>query len=187
MDENLVERKYVDAAVVAFAEKGFFGTTMNDIADAAGVSQPRISQVFDGKESAFLLAHAEARTVALDALRGAAAKPYDPARLGQAVLSLVQQNRPAMQIILHATSASVTPEIGIACREVIGSIVSILVDDCGATPAEARAFLAEGFLSIVLASTETFPHLDEHPGLGLLAQGMQELGSPEARNPGGRA
>ncbi|MDN5725127.1 MAG: TetR/AcrR family transcriptional regulator [Propionibacteriales bacterium] len=187
MNENLVERKYVDAAVAAFADKGFFGTTMNDIADAAGVSQPRISQVFDGKESAFLLAHAEARAITLEGLQGVASKPFDPARIGSAVLTLLQKNRPAMLLVLHAATASSVPAIGAECRAVIGSIITLLIEECGATPSEARDFLATGFLSMVLASTEVFDHLDEHPGLGQLARGMSELGSPAARHPGGRS
>src|SRR5664279_3360167 len=43
----------LDAALACFAEKGFAGTRMDDIAARAGISKGTISLYFDGKEAVF--------------------------------------------------------------------------------------------------------------------------------------
>lgn len=50
------ERKeqLLDAALNVFAEKGFHETSMNDVADAAGVTKPVVYQHFDSKRALFL-------------------------------------------------------------------------------------------------------------------------------------
>jgi AcrR family transcriptional regulator len=44
----------LDVAVQVFARNGFHGTSMNDIADAAGVTKPVLYQHFDSKQALYL-------------------------------------------------------------------------------------------------------------------------------------
>lgn len=44
----------LDVAVQVFARNGFHGTSMNDVADAAGVTKPVLYQHFDSKQDLYL-------------------------------------------------------------------------------------------------------------------------------------
>src|SRR6478752_2366041 len=44
----------LDVAVQVFARNGFHGTSMNDVADAAGVTKPVLYQHFDYKQELYL-------------------------------------------------------------------------------------------------------------------------------------
>ena len=44
----------LDVAVQVFASKGFHGASMNDVADAAGVTKPVLYQHFDSKQDLYL-------------------------------------------------------------------------------------------------------------------------------------
>lgn len=44
----------LDVALAVFAEHGFHGTSMNDVADAAGVTKPVLYQHFESKRSLYL-------------------------------------------------------------------------------------------------------------------------------------
>ena len=44
----------LDVAVQVFARNGFHGTSMNDVADAAGVTKPVLYQHFDSKQELYL-------------------------------------------------------------------------------------------------------------------------------------
>jgi len=46
-------QQLLDVALGVFAEKGFHGTSMNDVADAAGVTKPVLYQHFDSKDALF--------------------------------------------------------------------------------------------------------------------------------------
>jgi AcrR family transcriptional regulator len=47
-------RQLLDTAVEVFATKGFHGTSMNDVADAAGVTKPVLYQHFTSKRTLYL-------------------------------------------------------------------------------------------------------------------------------------
>jgi AcrR family transcriptional regulator len=51
-----IERKeqVLDVALAVFAEKGFHDTSMNDIAEAAGVTKPVVYQHYESKRALFL-------------------------------------------------------------------------------------------------------------------------------------
>jgi AcrR family transcriptional regulator len=46
-------RQLLDAALDAFAERGFHATSMNDVAEAAGVTKPVLYQHFGSKRALY--------------------------------------------------------------------------------------------------------------------------------------
>ena len=128
---------------------------MNHIADEAGVSQPRISQVFDGKLSAYLAAH----EVALDVVLGSfdevdASKKFDPAVVGRAFRGLLHDNPDMIMVVLHTVSSGqAEPRIADAARQSLGRLTDLLADKFGATPQQSRDFLASGFFTMILVGS----------------------------------
>ena len=66
----------LDVSVQVFARNGFHSTSMNDVADAAGVTKPVLYQHFDSKQDLYLALLEEAgnrlRTAVSKAVAGAA-------------------------------------------------------------------------------------------------------------------
>jgi AcrR family transcriptional regulator len=46
-------RQLMEVALVVFADKGFYGTSMNEVAEAAGVTKPVLYQHFTSKEALY--------------------------------------------------------------------------------------------------------------------------------------
>lgn len=84
----ITRRKILDAAVSAFAHTGFNGTTVDDIADSAGVNKQRIYAYFGSKkklfEAALLEVFLRVRMFDSSTLEGI---ERDPAQLNRVVLS----------------------------------------------------------------------------------------------------
>lgn len=154
-ETNSLERRYVRAALHAFAKRGYFGTTMNHIADEAGVSQPRISQVFDGKLSAYLAAHEVALDVVLGSFREVeASTSFDPAAVGRTFLQLLHDNPDMIMVVLHTVSSGqAEPRIADAARQALGQLSDLLADRFAATPQQIRDFLASGFFTMILVGS----------------------------------
>ncbi|WGX95452.1 TetR/AcrR family transcriptional regulator [Nocardioides sp. L-11A] len=70
--------RLLEAAVTAFAEKGFHGTTTRDIAGAAGMSPAAVYVHHRSKEELLFLISREGHQQALDVVRAARASSTDP-------------------------------------------------------------------------------------------------------------
>ncbi|MCR1781947.1 TetR/AcrR family transcriptional regulator [Nocardioides carbamazepini] len=70
--------RLLEAAVTAFAEKGFHGTTTRDIAGAAGMSPAAVYVHHRSKEELLFLISREGHQQALDVVRDARASSADP-------------------------------------------------------------------------------------------------------------
>lgn len=70
--------RLLEAAVTAFAEKGFHGTTTRDIAGAAGMSPAAVYVHHRSKEELLFLISREGHQAALDVVRTARATTDDP-------------------------------------------------------------------------------------------------------------
>jgi AcrR family transcriptional regulator len=70
--------RLINAAVEAFAEKGFNGTTTRDIAARAGMSPAAVYVHHDSKESLLFTVSLEGHRSALDVIQRAAASETDP-------------------------------------------------------------------------------------------------------------
>ena len=71
----------IQAATAVFGDYGYYGTTTDQIARAAGVSQPYVVRMFGTKERLFTTVLERALEMLLDTFRAALAEPSDaPAR-----------------------------------------------------------------------------------------------------------
>lgn len=136
------------AALAVFGARGYVGTTTDEIAKAAGVSQPYVVRLFGTKESLFLATLDEA----LDRLLGAFgdALPDDgsgkPAalRIGNAYIRLLEV-RGLHQTLSHAFLLGAHPVIGPRARDGFARVWAFL-REMGFDADGAQHFLAKGML-----------------------------------------
>lgn len=164
--------EYADAAIRAFARGGgFHGTTLNDIAVQAGVTQPRISQVYGNKLDAFLEAHQRASDTVMERLRAAVEVPFNAEAAGRRYLELLEGHRDMLLVVQYAISASVVPEIGRAARGMLSQVWTVLTE-AGASPDEAKSFISMGMLLQSLVAIRAQHFVDEEPALGELLHAL---------------
>ena len=138
----------VEAAIAVFGAKGYVGTTTDDVARAASVSQPYVVRLFGTKENLFLAALDSALERLLSAFRSTPEgdDPHQRGELmGQAYLGLLEV-RGLHQILSHAFLLGAHPVIGPAARAGFARVWHFLRDDAGYTSEEAQKFLAMGML-----------------------------------------
>ena len=141
----------VRAALTAFTTGGYAGTTTDQVARIAGVSQPYVIRLFGSKQELFLatVTHATARIE--DHFRAAAAGDATLESLGHAYDDLLAE-RELITVLLHGFAAAADPAIGPVVRECFGRIYRTVRDLTGADAEEAREFFAMGMLLTVLGA-----------------------------------
>ncbi|MET0812059.1 MAG: TetR/AcrR family transcriptional regulator [Microbacterium sp.] len=137
----------IEAAIAVFGAKGYVGTTTDDVARAASVSQPYVVRLFGTKENLFLAALASALEDLLAAF--AMVPPVEDLHargelMGQAYLGLLQV-RGLHQILSQAFLLGAHPVIGPAARSGFAQVWRYL-RDAGFSAEEAQKFLAAGML-----------------------------------------
>lgn len=144
----------IEAAVQAFSRAGLHGTSTEEVARLAGVSQPYIFRLFGSKQELFVAALGRA----FDRIRGsfteAARHPVsglpadqDPvlAAMGRAYGDLMA-DQTILRLQLHAFAACDDPAIRDFTRAQFSGLVAH-VSQLSGVPAEAlRSFFAEGML-----------------------------------------
>ncbi|MEV4687351.1 TetR/AcrR family transcriptional regulator [Microbacterium sp. LWH3-1.2] len=144
-------RQILVAALAVFGTRGYEGATTDEVARAAGVSQPYVVRLFGSKENLFLAAIEDALARLLAAFRAALAEEDDGAgitagkRIGRAYVDLIEV-RGLHQTLAHAYLLGSNPVIGAAARRGFASVWRFFRDEMGLDTDEARAFLAEGML-----------------------------------------
>ncbi|MBG0561244.1 TetR/AcrR family transcriptional regulator [Actinoplanes aureus] len=141
----------VAAALQAFAQGGYAGTTTDQVARIAGVSQPYVVRLFGSKQELFLatLRYAGDRIEAK--WRAAAADDPTLERLGAAYEDLLAE-RELLVVLLHGYAAAGDPVIGDAVRDCYGRLYWVVRELTGADPDQTRGFFAMGMLITVLGS-----------------------------------
>ena len=134
-----------------FGVHGYTGTTTDQVARAAGISQPYVVRMFGSKEQLFVEAVNRARGMLLEAFRAVLAEP--PAtrgpglhqRLGNAYVDLVA-DRGIMRILMQAFLSGNDPAIGPCAREGFLDIYRFLRGEAGMSDEESIGFLSHGML-----------------------------------------
>jgi AcrR family transcriptional regulator len=147
------------AAAVVFGERGYFGATTDQVARAAGISQPYVVRMFGSKENLFL----EVLGRSLDKLLTAFTETLDEwkadgspeaaepgynelgRRLGLAYVNLIE-DRGILLSLMQAFSMGHDPAIGGKARDGFITIYKVLREEGGFAADDARSFLAEGML-----------------------------------------
>ena len=163
MNENTAERIPADrrreqilaAAAVVFGERGYAGTTTDQVAQAAGISQPYVVRMFGSKERLFLAVLDRALKALLAAFRSALAEAGDdrsPAaldalahRFGAVYTELVRDGGIALPL-MQGFVAGHEPAIGAAARDGFLELYALLRDEAGFDAERSRSFLADGML-----------------------------------------
>jgi AcrR family transcriptional regulator len=143
----------VAAALAVFGARGYEGTTTDDVARTAGVSQPYVVRLFRSKENLFLAAMKAALDELLRVFRAELAdatsdRPVSK-RIGEAYVNLLS-TRGLHQTLSHAWLLGGHPVIGPAARKGFAQVWQFFRDEAGLEADEARAFLAEGMLINVM-------------------------------------
>ncbi len=146
-------------AFLAFGTRGFEGTSTEDIARAAGVSQPYLFRLFGTKKQLFLAAVERVHELTATALEAGIAAMDEDAECGpfeaigrayQAVMATPGLLRMQMQ----ALAACADPDVRRVTREGYGRLVERIATATGATPDVLTGFVAKGMLLNVLAAMD---------------------------------
>src|SRR3954447_2065595 len=187
-DERRAE--IVEAAVKAFAQGGFDGTSTDDIARIAGVSQPYLFRLFGTKRELFLAAVGRCFDRIGEAFDAAAAQdaalaPEDfplgmPANalhyppvlqsMGHAYKELVR-DQTLLRLQLHAFAACGDPDVRAYVRDRFAGLVERVAALSGTDRDALRGFFAEGMLLNVAMATEMTAG---HPTWVLLCDGGRD-------------
>ncbi|MFF2495403.1 TetR/AcrR family transcriptional regulator [Agromyces sp. NPDC058064] len=135
------------AATAVFGAKSYVGTTTDEVARAAGVSQPYVVRLFGTKEKLFIAVIQRAYARLIDEFRRAMPGPDETRvdRMGAAYTGLLAE-RGMLPVIAHSTALGGEPEIGRVARGGFSEIWRFLREEAGFTPEAAREFVATGML-----------------------------------------
>ncbi|MEP6480954.1 MAG: TetR/AcrR family transcriptional regulator [Rhodoglobus sp.] len=138
----------IAAAAGVFGDYGYFGATTDQIAKAAGVSQPYVSRMFGTKEQLFLEVLERSLGALVAAFTAEIARGTGPdlmQRIGRAYADLLN-DRGLLLSLMQAFIMGSDPVIGKAGRAGFLRVYELLRNDAGFDPDETRAFLANGML-----------------------------------------
>ena len=144
-------------AIEHFAEGGYHGTSTEDIARQAGISQPYLFRLFRTKRELFLACADRACEKVLDAFeRAAAAAPpgEELAAMGRAYIDELLPDRHAILMLMQGYAAAADPAIQEHMRRRDGEVVSEVARLGDAGPDEVWDFFAKGMLLNVVAALD---------------------------------
>jgi AcrR family transcriptional regulator len=157
-----VERRadVLRVAVAQFAKTGFQGTSTEDVARAAGISQPYLFKMFPTKKALFLAlveqGFGRVRQAFVDAVGDATAdEALD--RMGQRYGELLR-DRNELLLQLQAYAACDDPEIGEVTRREFGKLWREVQRLSGVGDERLQSFFATGMLMNVVAAMDATNH-----------------------------
>jgi AcrR family transcriptional regulator len=146
----------LDAALVEFAAKGFHGTSTEDIARRAGISQPYVFRLFGTKRKLFAEASRRCLREVREAMAEAAAGKSGQEALdamGAAYIDLLAADPRRLRLQMHMyAAASDEPEIREVARDGYGELVRFVEQASGESGAKVTRFFAQGMLINVIAA-----------------------------------
>jgi len=178
------------AALAVFAAGGYDGTTTDQVARAAGVSQPYVVRLFGSKQQLFLELYRSVTDRVLEAVAAVEPGPDAAARVGRAYVSLMA-DRDLLRVLMHGFISG-DDEIATLARHTLGEVFRMFrvqvvpadeagdpdepgdADEGGEPDEAARRFVADGMLINVLLAVDAFGHFGDDPGLDALLQCLGE-------------
>jgi len=142
------------AAQTAFAHGGLYGTSTEEIADAAGISQPYLFRLFGTKKKLFVATVERCMEDTLELFRAAAGdlRGEDALRaMGEAYVSMVLTDRTRLLAQMQAYAACDDPEVRDAMRAGYGKLHLFVETVSGMPPEVVAAWFAKGKLLNVIA------------------------------------
>ncbi|HEY8315263.1 MAG TPA: TetR/AcrR family transcriptional regulator [Gaiellaceae bacterium] len=156
---SAAERKdsILDAALVEFAEGGYEGTSTEDIARRAGISQPYLFRLFGTKKELYLASVGRCYRDTLELFQRAAEGRRGEEALhaiGEAYMEQLESNRVWLRAQMQGYAASEDPDIRRVVREGFGDLVAYVRRVSGADWPVIWQFFATGMFLNVLASMQ---------------------------------
>jgi AcrR family transcriptional regulator len=150
-------QQLLDVAAMLFAERGYQATTMDDVAEAAGVTKPLLYQHFNSKKDLYLeLVDAVAGrilTAIADADQQAASGREKVERSLQAYFGLVVADRASFQLLFNRDLGG-DEDLGRATRRVERALIAAIDPLIAAGLDEGhRQFLAAAMVGMAEGST----------------------------------
>ena len=171
---SAAERKVdvLEAAMVEFAEAGYEGTSTEDIARRAGISQPYLFRLFGTKKELFKATVARCFRETLESFQRAAEGTRGEEALkamGAAYMELLLTDRTRLRAQMQAYAACDDPEICEVVRNGYGDLVAYVQRVSGLPAEEIAAFFAKGMLLNVLSAMQV--QTDPEPWAQVLLEG----------------
>jgi AcrR family transcriptional regulator len=162
------------AARRVFAEGGYAAST-DEVARAAGVSQPYVVRLFGSKRELFLAAYQQASDQVLATLSAVPAGDDAGKRMGDAYVGLLD-DRDLLRLLMHGFIAGADDAVGRVARHTLGEAFRLFRERSGGTDDDARLFVAQGMLINVLLAVDAHRHAGEDTGMdGLVACTLEHL------------
>jgi AcrR family transcriptional regulator len=144
------------AALSVFARDGYEGTSTEDVAKAAGISQPYLFRLFDTKRALFIALIERAFHLVGDAFRRAAEGLSGEAAfeaMGDTYGQMLK-DRDLLLIQLHAYAACAVPDIRTATRRAFTDLWRLVADLSDMPSDDVAQFFAKGMLINVIAAMD---------------------------------
>jgi AcrR family transcriptional regulator len=145
----------LDAALVEFAECGYTGTSTENIARRAGISQPYLFRLFGTKKQLYIASVARCFRETLEAFQRAAEGLRGEEALhaiGAAYMEQLERDKVWLRAQMQAYAACDDPAVAAIVRGGFGDLVSYVERVSGLEVQEISRFFANGMLMNVLAS-----------------------------------
>jgi AcrR family transcriptional regulator len=147
----------LDAAMIEFADRGLYGTSTEDIAKRAGISQPYVFRLFLSKKQLFAAACArcmrelrEQMQAAAEGLEGEEALEA----MGREYMRILEADPRQLRLQMHMYAAAGDPEITEVVRSGYGDLVTTFEHISGADRERLTRFMATGMLLNVVAAMQ---------------------------------
>jgi AcrR family transcriptional regulator len=165
MSRDERREQILDAATSVFAAGGYAGTSTDQVARAAGVSQPYVVRMFGTKHELFAEVFDRIGRRIIDAFSAVPRGPHAGDELAAAYVHLLA-DRDLLLVLMHGFVAGADPVFGARSREIFVEIFELHQDRTGGTPEQARDFLAQGMLLNTLLAIGAPEHFNTDPRLG---------------------
>jgi AcrR family transcriptional regulator len=145
----------LDAALIEFAERGYEGTSTEDIARRAGISQPYLFRLFGTKKELYIASVSRCFRETLELFQRAAEGQRGEEALhaiGAAYREQLESNRVWLRAQMQAYAASEDPDIRAIVRAGYGDLIAYVRRVSGADWPVIWGFFSTGMLLNVLAA-----------------------------------
>jgi AcrR family transcriptional regulator len=145
------------AAKDLFAERGLYGTSTDDIARRAGISQPYLFRLFGTKKELFIASVERCFDETLEMFRDASERLTGEKALkaiGTAYVDAIASDPRRLQAQMQAYAACDDPEVREVVQRGYGRLVEHVEAVSGAAPEVVSSFFATGMLLNVITSME---------------------------------
>lgn len=149
-------REIVEIAIRHFAQNGYNGTSTDQVAREAGISQPYLFRLFGTKRELFLACHEVSDLRIFETFRAAAKgapKGQVLQAMGRAYVELLE-DKTALLFQMQSYAACSDPVIQARVRESYRELVEEVTQLSGAAPEEVWQFFSHGMLLNVIASLD---------------------------------